>query len=212
MTLALAPARPGYSVVEVDADGRVVSLAGKPEPSVPVVSRHVFTGWQLIEDEVFERLPPGKSDTVRDLYRDLAAEGRLQGFVHRGAWVEMGSPVQMLEGVLGLLAAPEAARRAVLDPSADPVIASGGARLALGRGVRPDGTSFAGAVALAAGASVGPGASLEDVVALSGVTIGEGCRLRRVLLAPGAAIPAGTTLEDASVGVGETGEPWVRPL
>jgi mannose-1-phosphate guanylyltransferase len=212
VTLALAPERPGYSVVEADARGRVVSLAGKPEPRTAVVTRHVFTGWQLVEDEVFERLPPGRSDTVRDLYRDLAAEGRLHGFVHGGSWVEMGSPAQMLRGVLDLLAAPATVRQALLDPAADPVSTAGKARVALGAGVRQDGATLAGGVALAAGASLGADVALEDVVALANVAIGEGCHLRRVLLAPGTVLPAGTELEDAVAGPGEDGALWVRSL
>jgi mannose-1-phosphate guanylyltransferase len=206
VTLALVPSRPGYSVVQADAAGRVVSLAGKPEPTSPAVSSHAFTGWQLVEDEVLERLPPGKSDTVRDLYRTLAAEGRLNGFLHTGTWVELGSPSQMLEGVLGLLEAAPAVRSAVLDPAADPVRA----RVALGEGASVDGARLAGRVALGQGVALSPSASLEDVVALPRARVGEECRLRRVLLAPDTEIPDGTELEDASAGPAEAGGLWVR--
>jgi len=208
VTLALVPSRTGYSVVETDAAGRVVSLAGKPEPTSRPVAAHAFTGWQLIEDEVFERLPAGKSDTVRDLYRALAAEGRLNGFVHTGTWVEVGSPVQMLEGVLGLVAAPPAVRAAVLDPAADPVDGT----LALGAGARLDGARIAGRVALGAGGLLEEEASLEEVVALAGSRVGATCRLRRVLLAPNTTIPEGMELTDAAVGPSEDGGLWVRSL
>ena len=208
VTLALVPSRPGYSKVEVDAAGRVVSLAGKPEPASPPVSSHAFTGWQLVEDEVFERLPPGKSDTVRDLYRTLAAEGRLNGFVHTGTWVEVGSPLQMLEGVLSLLAAPAAVRAAVLDPAADPVEGM----VARGAGASLDGARLAGCVALGAGSVLEDAATLEDVVALAGTRVGAECLLRRVLLAPDTAIPDGTELTDAAAGPAEDGSLWVRSL
>ena len=208
VTLALVPSRPGYSVVETDAAGRVVSLAGKPTPTSPPVAAHAFTGWQLIEEEVFERLPPGKSDTVRDLYRTLAAEGRLNGFVHHGTWVEVGLPTQMLEGVLGLVAAPAAVRTAVLDPAADPVEGT----VALGAGVQLDGARLSGRVALGAGGVLEDAASLEEVVALAGCHVGAECRLRRVLLAPGTAVPEGTELTDAAAGPSEDGGLWVRSL
>jgi mannose-1-phosphate guanylyltransferase len=208
VTLALVPSRPGYSVVEADAGGRVVSLAGKPEPASPPVSVHAFTGWQLVEEEVFERLPPGRSDTVRDLYRTLASEGRLNGFVHSGTWVELGSPAQMLEGVLTLLAAPAAVRAAVLDPAADPVDGT----VARGAGASQEGARLAGRVALGAGSVLGHEATLEDVVTLDGTRVGAACLLRRVLLAPGTSIPEGTELTDAAAGPSEDGGLWVRSL
>jgi len=208
VTLALVPSRPGYSVVEADAAGRVVSLAGRPAPASPPVSSHAFTGWQLVEDEVFERLPSGKSDTVRDLYRTLAAEGRLNGFVHRGAWVELGSPVQMLDGVLGLLTAPAGVRAALLDPAADPVEGS----VALGKGARVEGARLAGRVALGEGVGIGFSASVEDAIVLAGARVGAECVLRRVLLAPHTVVPEGTELTDATAGPSEEGGLWVRPL
>jgi mannose-1-phosphate guanylyltransferase len=207
VTLALVPSRPGYSVVEADAGGRVLSLAGKPEPARPPVSSHAFTGWQLVEEEVFERLPPGKSDTVRDLYRTLASEGRLNGCVHTGGWVELGSPAQMLDGVLGLLAAP-ALRAAVLDPAADPVEGT----VARGAGASEDGARLVGRVALGAGSALGGDALLQDVIALAGTRVGAGCQLRRVLLAPDTTIPEGTELTDAAAGPSPDGGLWVRSL
>jgi mannose-1-phosphate guanylyltransferase len=206
VTLALVPSQPGYSVVETDARGRVVSLAGEPQPASPPVSTHVFTGWQLVEDEVFERLPPGKSDTVRDLYRTLASEGRLNAFLHGGSWVELGTPRQMLQAVLDLLAAPQPLRAALLDPAADPVHAG----VAVGNGAALVGAHLSGGVALGAGGRLAATASLEDVVALPGARVGEECRLRRVLLAAGTEIPEGTEMEDAAAGPDASGGLWVR--
>ena len=206
MTLALVPSRPGYSVVQADAAGRRRVARRQAGAHLAPVSSHAFTGWQLIEDEVLERLPPGKSDTVRDLYRTLAAEGRLNGFLHTGTWVELGTPAQMLEGVLGLLDAAPAVRSAILDPAADPVRA----RVALGEGTSADGARLAGRVALGEGVALSASASLEDVVALSRARVGEECRLRRVLLAPDTEIPDGTELEDAVAGPAEAGGLWVR--
>ena len=208
VTLALVPSRPGYSVVEADATGRVVSLAGKPEPAAPPASSHAFTGWQLVEEEVLERLPPGKSDTVRDLYRTLAAEGRLNGFVHTGSWVELGSPVQMLDGILGLLSSQAEARQAVLDPAADRVEGT----IAQGPGVQLQGAHLNARVALGAGSVLEADAQLEDVVASAGTRVGAACLLRRVLLAPDTVIPEGTELTDAAAGPSEHGGLWVRSL
>jgi ADP-glucose pyrophosphorylase len=58
--------------------------------------------------------------------------------------------------------------------------------------------------------SVGADASLQDVVALRGARIGQGCRLRRVLVAAGTQVPDGTELEDAAVGPADSGDLWVR--
>ena len=75
-TLALIP-NPDprhYSAVITGADGRVKSIAGMPQAARGTVS--MFTGVHILEPALLDRLPPGVSDTVRQLYVPLIAEGR----------------------------------------------------------------------------------------------------------------------------------------
>src|SRR5262249_21701685 len=88
-TLALIP-NPDprrYSGVVTAPDGRVRSIAGLPRPARGEVS--MFPGVHVLAPALLERLPPGPSDTVRDLYAPLIAEGRPPlGVRVKGPWYD----------------------------------------------------------------------------------------------------------------------------
>ena len=199
-TLVLAPERAGYSVVEVDDAGRVLSLAGEPKADpARVAGRRLFTGLHFIEEEILDAIPgPGASDIVRDVYRRLAAEGRLASFDHAGHWFDFGTPIDFLENSLHLLDLPLDVRAGILET--DPVKILGGATVAVGAGADLHaGVEFRGRLVVGFAAAVGEGSRLEDSVILPEAWIGPGCRLRRVVVGPGAELPAGFEAEDAVV-------------
>jgi len=88
----------------MDRRGWIVSLAGLPRR---VRGRPwLFTGIHLLDPRLLDRLPAGPSDSVRDLYAPLVAEGeRVAGVPLEGAWYDLGSPTLYLESQLSLLAA-----------------------------------------------------------------------------------------------------------
>jgi NDP-sugar pyrophosphorylase family protein len=192
-TLILAPERPGYSVVEVDPMGRVVSLAGRPQidPS-RVAGRYLFTGCQIIEEEVLDRIPAGRpSDIVRDVYWQMAAEGRVGAFVHEGFWWEFGSPELYLEGSLKLIGCPAEVRRGI-SAEQDTVREFAGALAAVGPGVQfSDEARLSGMVALGYASHVAEETVVEDSVVMPEAWIGPGCRLKRSIVGVGTELPAG---------------------
>ena len=194
-TLVLVPHRPGYSVVEVGGDGAVLSLAGQPRTDPDRVrGRFLFTGLQLIEESVIDRIPAdGPSDIVRDVYRDLAAEGQLHSWVHDGFWWEFGHPAEYLTGSLELLAMSQERRRRVL--AADGVHTIGDCNAALGAGVdiHAAGLTLRGGVALGFASLIAEGATLEDTIVMPESWIGPGVSLRRSIVGPGAEVPADFT-------------------
>ena len=199
-TLVLGPERPGYTVVEVDREGRVLSLGGRPaaDPS-RVAGRRFFAGLHFIEEEVLDLIPVrGASDIVRDVYRGLASEGRLGSFDHSGEWFDFGSPKDYLDGSLGLLGLSPDTRAAMLET--DPVRSIGAATVALGPGADfHHGVELRGRAAIGFAARVGEGSRIEDSLILEEAWVGPGCRLRRVIVGPGTELPAGFELEDAVV-------------
>ena len=210
-TLVLIPSRPGYSVVEVDADGRVLSLAGAPATDPKNVARRsLFTGLQFIEEEVLDLIPShGASDIVRDVYRRLAAEGRLASYHHTGRWFDFGSPLDFLENSLGLLDLRPEVRDAILET--DPIRNVGRATVALGPGADlHNGVEIRGRSAIGLAALVGEGSVIEDSVILEEAWIGPGSRLRRVIVGPGTEIPAGLDIEGVMI-CGETDPASILP-
>ncbi len=191
-TIVVRPSRPGYSVVEVDSQGRVLSLGGVPKVDPGrVAKRCLFTGCHLLEEEVLEWIPEnGPSDIVREVYYALAAEGKLAAHFHQGSWWEFGSPADYLEASLSLIDLPEEERNAVL--RADPVRKVGNATVALGPGADfHGGVDLRGRAALGFASFVAEGSYLEDTVVMPEAWIGPGCRLRRSIVGPGTEINAG---------------------
>jgi NDP-sugar pyrophosphorylase family protein len=199
-TLALAPAREGYSKVDIDHEGRVVSLGGLPEVAPDrVAGSFLFTGCHVLDESVLDRLPATGPSNIVDVYRDLAAEGRLGAYLHPGFWWEFGTPRFFLDGHLALLDLDEATRSEVADH--DPVrMAAGCSRVAMGPGVELDaGVELSGRCSLAMAARIGEGSHLTDSVVLEESWVGPRARLRRVVVGPQTELPSGFEARDAIV-------------
>ena len=199
-TLALAPGQPGYSAVDIDASGRVVSLAGLPEVEPGrIAGSFLFTGCHVLDESLLDRLPASGPSNIIDLYRELAAEGRLGSHLHPGFWWEFGSPRAFLDGHLALLDLDETTRSRIADH--DPVREFAGCPLvAVGAGVELDGgVELAGRCSLAMAARVGQNSRLKDSVVLEESWLGPDCRLDRVIVGPNTELPAGCEAKNAII-------------
>ena len=199
-TLALAPAQSGYSAVDIDAEGRVVSLAGLPEVDPQrIAGSFLFTGCHVLDESLLDRLPATGPSNILDLYRDLASEGRLGAHLHPGFWWEFGSPETFLDGHLALLEMDEVERSHIADH--DPVRKMAGCSLvSVGPGVELDrGVALSGRCSLAMAVRMGENSSLEDSVVLEESWIGPKCRLDRVIVGPNTELPAGFEAKSAIV-------------
>jgi len=191
-TIVVAPHRAGYTPVTIDDRHRVVAFGGEKG------GRHLFTGYHLIEESVLDLIPRGApSDIVRDVYFGLAADGRLNAYVHDGFWWEFGDPRGYLLGSIRLVALPAEKRLRLGD--FDVVRPAGSAVAAIGAGVdlSARGIKLAGTLAIGMGVMVGERATLEDTVVMPEAWIGPGSALRRCIVGPGTEIPAGFDASDA---------------
>ncbi len=100
---------PRFNTVGVAGD-RVRSFGS--EADAPLA----FTGIQVVDPEVIERIPANSFHHIIDLYRELAVEGRI-GYcrVDGMPWRDIGTPADYLQ-LHGELLAPEP--RWLIDPSA----------------------------------------------------------------------------------------------
>jgi NDP-sugar pyrophosphorylase family protein len=190
-TLVLAPARSGYSAVDIDVEGRVVSLAGLPEVDAQrIAGSLLFTGCHVLDESLLDRLPATGPSNILDLYRELADEGRLGAHLHPGFWWEFGTPRAFLDGHLELLDLDEATRSGIADH--DPVRELGGCPIvSVGPRVELDeGAELAGKCSVAMATRIGENARLKDTVVLEDSWIGPHCRLDRVIIGPGTELPA----------------------
>jgi NDP-sugar pyrophosphorylase family protein len=183
LTARTAPAEFGGGV-GIDRERRIVSFRpGDPERAA-AVRRYVFAGAHVLSRALLERIGPGKSDIVRDLYMPMLAQDpqvKLTALVTARPWHDLGTPQRLLDGVIDWSEAgwPERFwRRAWVSPEA---------ALESGAKVRQS--------AIEAGAKVGEGAHVERSILLPGARVGKGSVVRESIVGFGAAVPSGTWVE-----------------
>jgi mannose-1-phosphate guanylyltransferase len=127
-----------------------------------------------MDPSILDRLPQGPSDTVRDLYAPLIAEGQtIAGLRVKGAWYDIGSPQLYLSSHRSLLARGfrGISRGSLVDPEAS---VHPGARLV--------------AAVVGKGCVVGEGAEVRGSVLWEGVKVASGARVRDSILATGTSV------------------------
>jgi NDP-sugar pyrophosphorylase family protein len=188
-TLALKP-NPDprrYGPVVTGPDGRIRSLAGLPRKARGRVS--LFTGVQVLDPALLDRLPDGPSSSVPDLYAPLVAAGeRLLGVRVRGRWQDLGTPSLYLASQLALLP-----RR------------GGRGRSLVGSGARLERGARVERAVIGPGAVIEAGASVSRSVLWEGVRVGAAARVRGCVVTDGVVIPPGARLADAAVLPGRAG-------
>jgi NDP-sugar pyrophosphorylase family protein len=181
-TLALRrnPVPHAYSPVVTDRRGRILSIAGRPRRARGAVS--MFASVHVLDPDLLDRLPEGASDSVRDLYIPLLAEGaRLQGVRTRGAWYDFGRPALYRDAQLRLL--PGRGR--------DRVLVDGKARVAATARLRRS--------VVGARARVGAIARVERSVLWDGAVVEAGARAEGAIVATGGVVRAGEAAQEVIV-------------
>jgi NDP-sugar pyrophosphorylase family protein len=180
-TLALKAHRKveAYGGIVTGPGGFIRALAGLPRgvPGRPLL----FTGVHVLDPDLLDRLRPGPSDSVRDLYAPLVAEGqRLLGVRVSGAWYDFGSPSLYLASQLSMTSSgfrgAGAARQVHPEARIHP-------RARVTRSV------------VGAGTVVDEGAVVSGSVLWEGVEVGRGARVNGSVLATGARVAAGEAVE-----------------
>jgi NDP-sugar pyrophosphorylase family protein len=190
-TLALRrnPLPYAYSPVVTDRSGRILSIAGRPRRARGPVT--MFASVHVLDPALLDRLPTGPSDSVRDLYIPLLAEGaHLQGFRTRGAWYDFGRPSLYRDAQLRLL--PGRGRdRALVDGKARVAATARLRRCVVGSGARVAAGASVERSVLWERALVEPGARVSGAILATGAVVRAGERAKDVIVLPAAALDPG---------------------
>jgi mannose-1-phosphate guanylyltransferase len=179
-TLALRRNPGGYTAVVTDRRGRILSIGGAPRPVAGKAA--MFASVHVIEPRLLDRLPPGASDSVRDLYVPLLTEGApLLGVRTQGPWYDLGRPSLYRDAQLRLLARRDAERSLV----------DRGARVAAGVHLRRS--------VIGGAARVGRGARVERSILWDGAVVEPGARVRRSIVTSGGVVRGGERAEGVAV-------------
>jgi NDP-sugar pyrophosphorylase family protein len=193
-TLVLTPVEnpAAFGLVETDPDGRVRRFVEKPQPE-QITTDTINAGIYVIETAALDLIPPGVPHSIeRGFFPALIARGdKLMAHVHRGYWIDVGTPEKYLQVHRDILAgrfpvALVAAARdgghvhrdARIEPGArlrGPFYVGPGCRVAAGAELGP------GSV-LVRNVRLAPGAHVVDSVLWDAVVVEDAARVEGSLL------------------------------
>lgn len=207
-TMVLTPRTAGtqYGVVEVGESGRITSIAGRSsrkgargasgasdQPRSDGAHGFTFTGIHILEPSIFASIQPGvKFEINSEVYPALLEKDAvIMGFVHQGAWMEMGTPRLYLDGSLRFLGDG-------MDASLTPIKVGEG--IYIDQVTLPASTITAPPVLVGRGTTFATNCSLQGGVVIGRqCRIGQGCALRSTILWDGARLGDRVQLTDCIV-------------
>ena len=220
IVLTPVPNPSAYGLVETGPDGRVRRFLEKPDPS-QITTDTINAGIYVLDTSTLALMPPAVNHSIeRGFFPALLARGdRVTGYVHRGYWIDIGTPEKysqvhrdILEGrfAVALDGEPRAGgwvhAQAVVDAEAELV-----GPFYVGRGCRVAARARIGAGAvLTSGVTVESGASVADSVLWEGTVVGRDARVEgalvgrgvhvgeRAVIGRGAVLGEGTRITDFS--------------
>jgi mannose-1-phosphate guanylyltransferase len=183
MVLVDMPEGERYGSVEVDAEGRLLRIAGRPEKNhTPAAGSLHFTGIHILEPEILSEFSGGGYDINRDIYPGLLEKGYpLYGFHTGFRWFDLGTPSRFLEAASSLLLTEETSG-----------VTNG---VLVGKDCRIDRSAvLEGPLELGAGTTLADGSRVSKSVLGARVTIGQGAVIEECFLGDGVQIESGAVL------------------
>jgi NDP-sugar pyrophosphorylase family protein len=223
-TILLTPvANPAaYGLVETDPAGRVLRFLEKPRPE-QITTNTINAGIYVLETDSLELMAAGVNTSIeRVFFPALLERGeKVLGPVHRGYWIDIGTPEKYLQVHRDILnrrfaVALDGSPRAggVVHPTArvsDEALLDGHFYVGPGCEVEP-GARLGPDAVLVADVRVRPGAYLRDCVLWRGVEAGPGCEVEGCLVGPGIRLGRSSVLRGAVLGEGSAVSDFSRTL
>jgi NDP-sugar pyrophosphorylase family protein len=223
-SILLAPvANPAaFGLVETDPEGRVLRFIEKPRPE-EITTNTINAGAYVLETRVIELMPEGVPYSIeRGFFPALLARGDLVlGPVHRGYWIDIGTPEKYLQVHRDILnrrfpvaldGAPRAegfvhgtahvSEEALLDGH---FYVGPGCQVEPGARLGPD-------AVLVSDVQVRGGAYLRDSVLWRGVEAGPDCEVQGSLVGPGIRLGRSSVLRNVVLGEGSVVSDYSRTL
>lgn len=189
-----------YAPIEIQEDGRIVHFIGASAKTTLSPTRRVmFTGIQIMEPEIFSRIPAGQfSGTTEHIFPDMVQEGRpVFGYLYDDYWIDMGTREQYLkvhkDALDGKIRLPTGLPKKLEGPSIVPPVVIGDNCL-----IEP--TAKVGPyVVLGKGCRVKNNAAIQSSVLWDDVTVGSDCVVKQSVLGKGVTVSDKTKIIDQSL-------------
>ena len=189
-----------YDPIEICEDGRIVHFVGASSKNIPEnTTRVMFTGIQVMEPEVFDRIPVGQfCGTTEDIFPQMVQDGiPIYGYLYGGYWKDMGNRESYLQVNADALDSKIVLKGAPSYESNSPFI--------LPPAVVGPNCHIAEDSTIGPHSVIGPnciiksGALVENSILWEGVTIGAGSNVKGSVIAQNRTIGDGKNIKDKSV-------------
>jgi len=179
--------------IEVDADDRIMHMVGTSAKNKPDdTTRILFTGIQVMEPEIFDRIPENKfSGTTTDVFPGmLADELPLFAYWHHSYWKDVGTIQSYLDVHNDLLDGRMEGGLPIENhsPTGGPVLIGKDCKIADTATIGPN-------AVLGDNCTVGENAVIEHSICWQGVTLGKNSRVNQSVLGNGVTVKDKQTLD-----------------
>ncbi len=168
-----------YRPIEIDATGKIVNFLGTLPPKVKGTGERVmFTGIQIMEPEIFSRIPAGQfCGTTEDIFPQMIREGKpVYGYLHEGYWLDAGTRETYLQANFDGLDREADTQKSKKPEIVEPVLIGENCELSPTARIGPY-------VVLGDNCKIGPGTKIERSVCWNGTVIEEDCQVEGSVIA-----------------------------
>ena len=189
-----------YDSIEICKDGRIVHFVGASSMNIPGnTTRVMFTGIQIIEPEIFKRIPEGQfCGTTESIFPQMIKdEVPVYGYLHNGYWKDMGNRENYLQVNSDALdervslkgVSPNELNNPLIIP---PVLVDRNCQVAENSQIGPY-------TVMGPNCNIKSGAIIENSILWEGVTIGAGSSIKGSVIAQNRTIGDGKNIIKESV-------------
>lgn len=189
-----------YDSIKICKDGRIVHFVGASSMNIPGnTTRVMFTGIQIIEPEIFKRIPEGQfCGTTESIFPQMIKdEVPVYGYLHNGYWKDMGNRENYLQVNSDALdervslkgVSPNELNNPLIIP---PVLVDRNCQVAENSQIGPY-------TVIGPNCNIKSGAIIENSILWEGVTIGAGSNIKGSVIAQNRTIGDGKNIINESV-------------
>lgn len=189
-----------YAPIELAEDGRITRFVSASIKNPPAKTQRVmFTGIQIMEPEIFSRIPSGKFfGTTEDVFPAMIEEGLpVYGHLHEKYWIDMGTRGTYIQAQADALEGKLALKTSQSRNPEGPLIVP---PVHIGKDCEISNDAQVGPhVVLGKGCRIRSGAVVENSILWEGATIGSGATVQNSIIGKDVAIENGAQVEDVSI-------------
>ena len=177
-----------YGSIQLDDNGRIVNFLGHSIINSKYVTQVMFTGIQIVEPDIFSRIPENKfCGTTEDIFPGMVNDGLpVYGYLHQGYWADIGTRetyiqahVDVLDSKLILRTPSPRNHKGYL--AVQPVHIGKDCRIAQDAQIGPH-------TVLGNNCHLKSGAVVKNSILWSGATVGNGCTVENSIIGEGVTI------------------------